>query len=111
MKDKIMNLIPDKYIGKVELFGNWGWSGKLTSPMKHYPETLWCASKKPANIKYLPKIESVGLVRISAYIVGNSEKQNDNQEYVIHFADGIEEVYVDTSKFKTGESVYLVLTS
>lgn len=109
MKDKTINLIPDKYVGKVELFGNWGWSGKLTSPMMHYPETLWCASKKPANIKYLPKIESVGLVRISAYIVGNSEKQNDNQEYVIHFADGIDNVYVDTSNFHTGESDWFVL--
>lgn len=109
MSDKTIKLIPDKYVGNVELFGNWGWSDRLTGPMEHYPETLWCGSKKPANIKYLPNIEAVGMVRISAFMVGYSEKQDTNEEYEIHHADGVDTVYVDLSEYKTSESDWRVL--
>ena len=108
MEEKNSKLIYDKYVGNVELSGNWGWSSKL-SPMALYPETLWSASKKPAYIKYLPKIEAVGMVRISAFMVGNTEKQNDNEEYIVSHADGIDKIYVDLSKYKDGESDWLVL--
>ncbi len=109
MKNKNLKLISDKYVGKIEIFGNWGWSGSLTSPMSLYPETLWCASKKNAYVRYIPKIEAVGMIRISAFIVGCSENQNTATEYEIHYADGVDTVFVDASKYKSGESDWCVL--
>ena len=108
MKEYKLKLIQDKYVGHVEIFGNWGWSGKA-SPMALYPETLWCASKKPSYIKYFPEIQAVGKVRISAFMVGSSQKQNDNEEYIIYHADGADKVHVDLSRYKDDDSDWLVL--
>ena len=103
-------LIPDKYVGKVTLSGNWGWSNStLKSPMKLYPESLWSASKLPAFVKYEPNITAVGKVRISAYILGYDEKQDTNAEFEVSFSGGTEKINVDMSKYKEGKSDWLTL--
>lgn len=109
MNENKIKRIPDKYVGSIELNGNWGWSDRLTGPMENYPETLWCGSKKTGFVKYLPKIEAVGKVRISAFMVGYDEKQDQNEEYLIHHSDGVDKVYVDLSNYKSGESDWCVL--
>lgn len=102
--------IPDKYVGKVTLKGNWGWSRPtLTSPMQLYPETLYSSSKLPASVLYEPQISSVGMVRISAFLVGYDEKQDTNEEYEICTSKGIKKINVDLSKYKDGESNWLIL--
>lgn len=99
--------IPDKYVGKFTPVGEWGWSG-LKSPMKYYTESLWTNDDK-AYALYEPKITAVGKIRISAYMLGNSEKQDTNEEYEIHYAGGVDRVYVDLSKYGKDASDWLVL--
>lgn len=102
-------LIPDKYNGYIHVEGNWDWSYSLYSPMEHYPDTLWIEGKRSGYIQYNPEIKAVGMVRISAYIVGFSERQDNNVEYVIYHNGEVDKVYVDATKYGLGQSDWIVL--
>ncbi len=102
-------LIPDKYNGNIYVEGNWDWSYSLCSPMEHYPDTLWIEGKNPGYIRYSPEIKAVGMVRISAYIIGFSDKQDKCVEYEIHHNSEIEKVYVDATKYGRNQSDWFVL--
>ena len=102
--------IPDKYVGEFTATGNWEWTlTGLNSPMELYPDTLWASGKSGASAKYEPQITAVGRVRISAYMIGYDNWQDTNIEYVIHYSKGVDKIYVDLSKYKTGESQWLIL--
>lgn len=102
-------LITDKYIGTLSVTGDWDWSLTFRSPMERYPEHLWIGGENVGTISYNPEIKAEGMVRISAFIIGCSEHQDPNVEYEIHHAGMIDKVYVDTRKYKTGESDWNVL--
>lgn len=102
-------LIPDKYNGYVHVEGNWDWSYSLYSPMQHYPDTLWLEGQHLGYIQYNPEIKAVGMVRISAYIIGFSERQDEKVEYEIYHNDELDKVYVNTAEYGMGQSDWKVL--
>lgn len=103
---KSNDLITDRYYGQFSYEGDWSWSATVgyRSPMKLYPEVWWIEGEPGPNATYNPEIISSGNIRISAYIIGNSENQDTNVEYTVYHNGNIDKVYVDTSRYAKGES-------